>query len=134
MPLPTVGGGYQIGDGNQNEVQFIAAPAPVAKTVTTTLLASELLTALITSNPGASTAATYTLPTATQMEAAAYNVKLNTGFDFFIINTSVTSGETTTLAVGTGWTLVGSGLIAITTTGHFRARQTAIGSWSVYRI
>ena len=134
MALPTVGGGYQIGDGNQNEVQFIAAPTPVAKTVTTTLLASELLTALITSNPGSSTAATYTLPTATQMEAAAYNVKLNTGFDFFIINISTTSGETTTLAVGTGWTLVGSGLIAITTTGHFRARQTAIGSWSVYRI
>ena len=134
MPLPTVGGGYQIGDGNQNEVQFIAVPAPIAKTVTTTLAASELLTQLITSNPGASTAATYTLPTATQMEAAAYNVKLNTGFDFFIINTSVTAGETTTLAVGTGWTLVGSGTIAITTTGHFRARQTAIGSWSVYRI
>ena len=134
MPLPTVGGGYQIGDGNQNEVQFIAAPAPVAKTVTVTLLASELLTQLITSNPGSSTAATYTLPTATLMEAAAYNVKLNTGFDFFIINTSVTAGETTTLAVGTGWTLVGSGLIAITTTGHFRARQSAIGSWPVYRI
>jgi hypothetical protein len=134
MALPSVGGGYQIGDGNQNEVQMFAAPAPVAKTVTTTLVASDLLTQLITSNPGASTAATYTLPTATQMEAAVGNMKLNTGFDFFIINTSVTAGETTTLAVGTGWTLVGSGLIAITTTGHFRARQVAVGSWSVYRI
>jgi hypothetical protein len=134
MALPSVGGGYQIGDGNQNEVQMFAAPAPVAKTVTTTLVASDLLTQLITSNPGASTAATYTLPTATLLEAAMTNVKPNTGFDFYIVNTSVTAGETTTLAVGTGWTLVGSGLIAITTSGHFRARQSAVGSWSVYRI
>jgi len=52
-------------------------------------------------------------------------------FDFFIINTGA---NTATLAVGTGWTIVGAVGTATATSSHWRARKTGVGAWTCYRI
>ena len=48
------------------------------------------------------------------------------------INTD--GADAVTLAVGTGWTIVGAAAVAATTSAHFRARKTADGAWTAYRI
>jgi hypothetical protein len=39
-----------------------------------------------------------------------------------------------TVATATGWTLVGAMAVTEGTSGHFRARKTGDGSWTLYRI
>ena len=50
----------------------------------------------------------------------------------FIINTDGTNAATVT--TNTGWALVGAMAVAHSTTGSFRARKTAAGAWTLYRI
>src|SRR3990167_2946945 len=102
MALPTVGDGYQIGDGNTNEVKLGVQGAPTEITDAATITAAQLRTGLLvlTSSGGD----TYTLPTVALWETGlGDNIKVDTSFDFFIVSLSGTS----TLAVGTGWTIVG---------------------------
>jgi hypothetical protein len=58
--------------------------------------------------------------------------KVDAAFDFFVINTD--AADAVTLAVGTGWTIVGAAAVALSTSAHFRARKTGEGSWTAYRI
>ena len=127
MALPNVGGGYQIGDGNISEVKLGVQGAPAAVTDAATLTAAQLATGLLvlTSSGGDS----YTLPTVTLWEAVVTNSKLNTSFDFSIVSLSGTS----TLVVGTGWTIVGHATMA-TVSGLWRARKTGDGAWTAYRL
>jgi len=132
MPiLPNGGGGYQIGTGNASEAQLIAQGAPTALTGAATATVAQLVNGLFTFN---GTAGNLTLPTVTELEAGIPNAtRVDTAFDFHIINIDATTDDVT-VAAGTGWTLVGNMVVTETTSGHFRARKTGVGTWTLYRI
>ncbi len=135
MALPNVGGGRQVGDGNTNEVVLGIQAAPATATSTATLTIAQLVTGILLGSPGSS-AATYTLPTAALTEALLGNAKVDSSFDFSVINIDGSGSGVITMEAGTGWTKVGLMTIAATagTTGRFRARKTAAGAWSIYRL
>lgn len=128
MALPNGAGGYQIGDGNLTEVQINVQGAPTAKTAAATLTAAELTSGIITYN---GSAASLTLPTAADTEALVSSAKDNSSFDVVVINLGA---ATATIAAGTGWTLVGTATVATAVSAQFRARRTASGAWTLYRI
>ena len=134
MALPSVGGGYQIGDGNVNEIQLLAAPAPQTATSTATLTAAQVTGEWLVANPSTS-AATYTLPTASALDAVLTNAKPGTTFDLFIVNTGTSSGAVT-LALGTGITDGGNALVAVAVTSSalFRFRKTGDAAYVAYKI
>jgi hypothetical protein len=135
MPLPNTGGGYQIGDGNLGEMQMGIMPAPVTATATATLTVADLLNGMILGSPGAS-AATYTLPTVALLEATLVNAKVGSFFDVIVTNVNGSASGVITLAVGTGWTIVGLATVVATagTSQAFRARKTGVGTWTLYRL
>jgi hypothetical protein len=134
MALPSVGGGYQIGDGNLNEIPLFAAPAPQAATSTATLTAAQVTGEWLVANPSTS-AATYTLPTAAALDAVLTNAKVGSTFDLFLVNTGTSSGAVT-LALGTGITDGGNALVAVAVTSSalFRFRKTGDAAYVVYKI
>ena len=132
MPiLPNGGGGYQIGTGNASEAQLIAQGAPTALTGAATATVAQLVNGLFTFN---GTAGNLTLPTVAELEAGIPNAtRVDTAFDFHIINIDATTDDVT-VAAGTGWTLVGNMAVTETTSGRFRARKTGVGTWTLYRL
>jgi hypothetical protein len=132
MPiLPNGGGGYQIGTGNASEAQLIVQGAPTALTAAATATVAQLVNGLFTFN---GTAGNLTLPTVAELEAGIPNAtRVDIAFDFHIINIDATTDDVT-VAAGTGWTLVGNMVVTETTSGHFRARKTGVGTWTLYRI
>ena len=134
MALPSVGGGYQIGDGNVNEVQLLAGPAPQSATSTATLTAAQVTGEWLVANPSTS-AATYTLPTASALDAVLTNAKVGSTFDLFLVNIGTSSGAVT-LALGTGITDGGNALVAVAVTSSalFRFRKTGDAAYVVYKI
>ena len=132
MAIPSVGGGYQIGDGNINETPLGIQPAPQTATVTATLTAAQITGGIIVADTG-TTAATLTLPTVALLEAQLTNAKVNSSFDLAIVNVGASSG-TITMAVGTGWTITGLATVTYTTSASFRARKTGTGTWTLYRL
>ena len=135
MALPSIGGGRQLGDGNLNEVVLGTQAAPASLTSTATLTIAQLVTGIILGNPGSS-AATYTLPTVALTEALLVNAKVDSSFDFSVINVDGSGSGVITLAVGTGWTIVGLATVAATagTTQRYRARKTGVGAWTLYTL
>jgi len=135
MALPSVGGGRQAGDGNINEVTLFNQAAAATATVTATLTTAQLLNGIIAASPGASAAA-YTLPLATDLDAAVVNAKTNSSFDFSIINIDGSGSGVITVTTNTGWTLAGLMTIAATagTTHMYRARKTGTGTWTLYSL
>lgn len=140
MALPVSGGGYQIGDGNSNEIQFVPQGTPVALTTSATLTAAQLAVGILTANQGGGATATYTLPTGTLMDAAFPNVRVDTAFDFALINISTVAAEDVSIGAGSGFTIVGNATVASNnaatdqSTAHFRARRTGTNTWVLYRI
>lgn len=136
MPgFPNTGGGYQVGDGNINEVQLDVLAAPVSSAVgAITLSVAQLTSRLIVTTTSAS-AYTYTLPTGAQMDASPLlaNAKTGSSFDFTILNTGTASGIVT-VSPGVGFTIVGLATIAVTTSATFRARRAGDNTWVLYRI
>lgn len=132
MPiLPNGGGGYQIGTGNASEALLTVQGAPTALTAAATATAAQLVNGLFTFN---GTAGNLTLPTVAELEAGIPNAtRVDIAFDFHIINIDATTDDVT-VAAGTGWTLVGNMVVTETTSGHFRARKTGVGTWTLYRI
>lgn len=131
MSLPNGTGGYQVGPG-ADEAQFAPQKAPVAYTGTTvTLAASDLANGLVTSTNAS--AVGFTLPTAALMDAECPSAGSNTALEFVIINLGSASGAVT-LNAGTGFSVVGSATVAISTSGRYRARKVADGSWVAYRV
>ncbi len=132
MPiLPNGGGGYQIGTGNASEAQLIVQGAPTALTAAATATVAQLVNGLFTFN---GTAGNLTLPTVAELEAGIPNAtRVDIAFDFHIINIDATTDDVT-VAAGTGWTLVGNMAVTETVSGHFRARKTGVGTWTLYRI
>ena len=129
MAIANGAGGYQVGDGNLSEVTLGTQTTPVAKTAAATLTAAELTNGIITYT-GAAVA--ITLPTVADTEALVSSAKVNSSFDFSIINTGATNAAT--LTVGTGWTLVGVAAVSAVTSSTWRARKTGDGSWTAYRL
>jgi enolase len=130
MALSNGTGGYQIGAGATDEAIMFVQGAPTALTAAATATAAQLQNGLFTF---VGTAGNLTLPTVALLEADMLSAqKVNSAFDFFIINTDDT--DSVTLAVGTGWTIVGAAAVTTATSAHFRARKTGDGSWTAYRI
>jgi hypothetical protein len=132
MALPNGSGGYQVGDGNLGEPLFFTQSAPTALTAAATATAAQLVNGLFTFD---GTAGNLTLPTVALLEAAypSMSEKVDSAFDFFVVNIDG-GADAITVAVGTGWTLVGAGAVSAGTSGHFRCRKTGSGTWTVYRI
>jgi hypothetical protein len=129
MALPNGAGGYQLGDGNLNEVILSVQSAPIAKTAAATLTAAELANGIITYT-GAAVA--LTLPLGADLDAAFPSMKVNSSFDFFIINTGATNAATVT--ANTGVTLVGVAAVAAVSACNWRVRKTADATYVAYRI
>jgi hypothetical protein len=132
MALPNGTSGYQVGAGNVGEAVLFVQGAPVALTGAATATAAQLANGLFTFN---GTAGDLTLPTVADLEEGISSAaKVNAAFDFFVVNIDASGSDAITVAVGTGWTLVGAGAVAAGTSGHFRARKTGDGAWTCYRI
>jgi hypothetical protein len=128
MALPNGAGGYQLGDGNLTEVNIGVQAAPTSKAAAATLTAAELTNGII-QYTGAS--ASLTLPTVADTEALVSSAKNNSFFDVNFINSGA---GTLTIAVGTGWTLVGTVTSATLTSAAWRARKTGDLAWTMYRM
>jgi hypothetical protein len=130
MALPNGAGGYQIGDGNISEAQLFVQGAPTALTAAATLTSAQLSNGLFTYTGAA---VNLTLPTVALLEADISSAeKVNSAFDFIVINIGGTNAAT--LVVGTGWTIVGVAAVSANTSARFRARKTGDGAWTAYRI
>ena len=134
MALPNGAGGVQIGSGNRNETIMSFGAAPQTATSTATLTAAQVVGGMLLANPSTS-AATYTLPTAAQIDAAVPNATVGSTFDLSIVNIGTSSG-TVTLSMGAGVTDGGNAAVAvaITSSALFRFRKTAEGAYTVYKI
>jgi len=137
MALPSVGGGYQIGDGNLNEPEIVTVPAPATATDSATLTAAQLTNGIIIGTP--TTTAAYTLPLTSDLDAFLNNAKVGSSFDFRVINT--TTAGVITVTTNTGWTIGSSGsqgLMTVAATAgtvrSFRARRLGDNSWALYAI
>lgn len=137
MALPSVGGGYQVGDGLVGEMQMATQIEPATATSTATLTTAQVLTGLILGSPGSSAAA-YTMPTVALLEATLTQAKINSSFQLAVINVDGSGSGVITMTGGgsTGWTIVGLATVAATagTAALFRARKTSATAWSLYRI
>ena len=131
MALPNGAGGYQVTDGNVGEPLLFVQGAPTALTAAATVTAAQLANGLFTFD---GTAGNMTLTTVADLEAyVSAASKVDAAFDFFVVNIDGGTDDVT-VAVGTGWTLVGAGQVDNGTSGHFRARKTGDGTWTCYRI
>ena len=112
---------------------FVAQPTPSAVDASATLTIAQLLTRIITTN--SATAVAFTLPTGTLTDAGILGglLLVNQSFDWSIVNTGSAVGVVT-VSGGTGNTLVGSGILAITTSATFRTRKTAANTFVTYRV
>jgi hypothetical protein len=112
---------------------FATQPTPSAINASATLTIADLLTRIITTN--SATAVAFTLPTGTLTDAGILSGQLlvNQSFDWSILNTGSAVGVVT-VSGGTDNTLVGSGVLAITTSATFRTRKTATNTFVTYRI
>jgi hypothetical protein len=134
MPIGTIGGGYQVGDGNLAEVALNVLPAPVTAAGTANLTVAQLTNGIILGSPGSS-AASYTLPTVAALEVALGNAKVGSSFPVSVVNVDGSGSGVITLVTNTGWSLVGLMTVAAVagTAQLFRARKSGDGAWVLYR-
>ena len=134
MAIPNGAGGYQLGDGNRNELRIGYMAAPQTATATATLTAAQVTGGILVANPSTS-AATYTLPTGAAIDAVVTSATAGSTFDLAIVNLGTTSGAVT-LAAGSGITDGGNALVAVAVTSSalFRFYKTGDGAWTVYKI
>jgi len=130
MALPNGAGGYQVGDGNLSEVQINTQTAPTSKSATATLTAAEFTDGIVIYT--GTGAANLTLPNAEDVDSLVSSAKVDSAFDVSFINTSATGAAT--VVAGTGWTLSGVVTLSAVTSSTWRARKTAAGTWTFYRI
>ena len=129
MALPNGAGGYQVGDGNLAEVTLITQSAPIAKTAAATLTAAELANGIITYTGAA---ANLTLPLGTDIDAAFSSMKVNSAFEFSIINIGGTNAATVT--ANTGCTIVGVAAVSANSSCIFRVRKSGDGTFVFNRV
>jgi hypothetical protein len=134
MALPNGGGGYQLGDGNLNELTIGYTAAPQTATATATLTAAQITGGVLVADPSTS-AATYTLPTASAVDAVLTSAKIGSTFQLNIVNKGTSSGAVT-LSMGTGITDGGNAAVAVavTSSAAFLFRKTGDAAYTVYKI
>ena len=139
MAIPSVGGGYQFTDGNVNERTIGTQAAPQTATVTATLTAAQVTGGILIGTT-VTTAASYTLPVAADLDAALPNAKVDSTFLLTIINLGTGAGVIT-VVTNTGLTTSGNLYVAITGSvagvsgaGTFLFRKTDTAKWTVYRV
>ncbi len=114
--------------------------SPAAKTTSTLLTAAEVRGGWITASQGASGAASYQLPTGTNLDAAFNTLAVGDCFEFTVINISTDAAEDVTITANTDITLVGCAVVASNaaatdkSTGTWRIRKTAANTFIAYRI
>lgn len=137
MALPNGAGGYQLGDGNLNELTLGYSAAPLSQASTATLSAAQVTAGVLIVGSGATTAQTFTLPATSTIESAVSSAKVGSTFDLNVINIGTSSG-TAALAMGSGTGFSDGGnstvALAITSSAVFRFRKTADLAWSVYKV
>ena len=135
MALPNGAGGYQVGAGNRQETIMGAMAAPQTATATATLTAAQIVNQMLVILYTQTNANNLQLPLVAGVggvDDRISSAKVGSTFDFVVMSTSTGVG---TVTVNTGWTLVGSGATPASGVGAiFRARKSAEGAWSVYRI
>jgi len=129
MALPNGAGGYQLGDGNLSEVVLGTQSAPTAIAAAATLTAAQLANGLITFN---GTAGALTVPTGASLDAAFSSMKVDSSFDFSIVNTD--AADAATVTANTGCTLVGVAAVAAVSSCTWRVRKTGDATYVFYRI
>lgn len=129
MALPNGAGGYQLGDGNVNEINMVTQVTPTAKTAAATLTAAELATGIITYTGAA---AALTVPLGADLDTAFPSMKVNSCFEFAVINIGATNAATVT--ANTGCTLVGAAAVAAAASCIWRVRKTADATYVFYRV
>jgi hypothetical protein len=130
MALSNGTGGYQIGAGATDEAIMFVQGAPTVLAAAATATSAQLQNGLFVFDGAAGN---LTLPTVALLEADMLSAqKVNSAFDFFVVN--IDAADSITLAVGTGWTIVGAAAVTTATSAHFRARKTGDGTWTAYRI
>lgn len=102
---------------------------PVALNATGAVTAAAILGGIVTSTTAAAVAGT--VPTGTVMDAAT-EMAIGDSFDWSVINTGATNAFTVTAA--TAHTLVGGAVVALSSSGRFRTRKTAVGTFVTYRL
>lgn len=132
MAIPSVGGGYQLGDGNLSEVTLGDQGTVATATATATLTVAQITAGILSANPS-TTAASYTLPTGTLIDATLTNAKVGSTFDLIIVNLGTSTGDITIVA-GTGITLVGSATVTDGTSAQVRFVRTGEATYTMYRI
>jgi hypothetical protein len=106
----------------------VYAPAPASISAVATLTYTNLQTQLIVTS---GTSFTLTMPNGSALDALVTWYKVDTGYDFSVINTA--SG-TITMAVNTGVTSVGTLTVLTGISARFRIRRTAASTYVLYRI
>jgi len=130
MAISNGAGGYQVGDGNLNEVVFTNFTVPAAYTAAATLTTADLASGVVIYT-SASTA-NLTLPTAAITDAAFTSAKVGSSFDLALVTTST---GVPTIVIGTGWTLAStSGAGVASKSVLYRAVKTDTAAYSLYRI
>jgi hypothetical protein len=134
MALPNGSGGYQVGVGNPAEAVLGALNAITAYAgATGTIAVADLENGVFSVDSGSTSAGTYSLAAAADVDAAVSSARVGSTFDFYCINLGDDAGNDVTFS-GTGWTIVGSAVVADGTSAHFRARKTGDAAWTAYRL
>lgn len=126
--LPNGAGGYQVGDGNLNEVNLSTSAVPTAYTALATLTTANLAGGLVVYTSAAT--ADLTLPAVSVVNTDISSAKVNSSFEFALITTST---GVPTIVAGTGWTLVGVGTGVASRSVMFRAVKTGETTYNLYR-
>jgi hypothetical protein len=134
MALPNGTSGYQVGAGNAAEpIMGVLGPVTAYAGATGTIAVADLVNGVFSVDSGSTSAGTYSFAAASLVDAAVASARVGSTFDFFCVNLGDDAGNDVTFS-GTGWTLVGSAVVADGTSAHFRARKTGDATWTCYRI
>lgn len=113
---------------NQSTLKVAQVSSPGALNTTGALTAALMTSGIVTSSTAA--AVVGTLPTGAVMDAAV-DLAVNDSFDWYVINTGA---NTFTVQAASAHTIVGNAVVAATSSGHFRTRKTAAGTFVTYRV
>ena len=134
MALPNGTSGYQVGAGNSAEpIMGVLGPVTAYAGATGTIAVADLVNGVFSVDSGSTSAGTYSFAAASLVDAAVASARVGSTFDFYCVNLGDDSGNDVTFS-GTGWTVVGSAVVADGTSAHFRARKTGDAAWTVYRL
>lgn len=121
---------YAVGVGpvTDSVLQAKTQGDPGVLNATGTLTAAMMAAGIVTSTTAAAVAAT--VDTGTVMDAAL-DLAIGESFDWSAI---ATGANAFTVTAAADHTLVGSGVVATVTSGHFRTRKTAANTFVTYRL